>query len=262
VIGIDPRASREPTMSVDELAGRSRTSVRTIRYYQSEGLLPAPERAGRSARYGQAHLERLELIGKLQERGLRLAAIAELLRHGPAGDEWAGLGEALSRPWSEDRPRLLAPAELTERVVGTPAGTLEELERTGLVEHRSDTTPPVYLVPSPEMLDIALSLVRLGIDLRTGDRLRALVHHRLRDLATELVARFTEEVSVDHLAGSGPDALAELLGQLQPLTRRTVDLLFAHEMERAQQELLRAAVSTTTPPQSAAAATADAPIAP
>jgi hypothetical protein len=52
------------------------------------------------------------------------------------------------------------------------------------------------------------------------------------------VAAFTEEVSRTQLAEQGPAALADLLAQLQPLTRRTVDLLFAHEMERAQQELL------------------------
>jgi DNA-binding transcriptional MerR regulator len=251
-----------PTMSVGELAMRSRISVRTIRYYQSEGLLPPPERSGRAARYHGEHLDRLALIAELQGRGLRLSAIAELLRHGEhvSPEGWAGLGAALSRPWSEDRPQLMSRAELTERLVDAPSGALEEFERAGLVEFRPDTTPAVYLVPSPEMLDIALALARLGVDLRTGARLRSLLHERLRDLTTELVARFTEEVSVEHLADGGPDALARLLDALQPLTRRAVDVLFAHEMERAQQQLLRAAVAEPgAGPSPAARAVADPP---
>ena len=52
---------------------------RTIRYYQSEGVLAAPRRDGRDARYNPGHLERLELIAELQERGLKLEAIKSLL---------------------------------------------------------------------------------------------------------------------------------------------------------------------------------------
>ncbi|HZB71620.1 MAG TPA: MerR family transcriptional regulator, partial [Acidimicrobiales bacterium] len=66
-------------LSVDQLAERAGVTVRTIRFYQSEGLLPLPGRHGREARYGPAHVERLDLIADLQARGLRLHAIAELL---------------------------------------------------------------------------------------------------------------------------------------------------------------------------------------
>ncbi len=56
--------------------------------------------------------------------------------------------------------------------------------------------------------------------------------------ATRSVARFTDEVSLPLLAAAGPADLARLLEQLRPLTRRTVDQLFALEMERAQRHLL------------------------
>lgn len=238
-------------LTVDELAARSGTTVRTIRFYQSEGLLPAPERRGREVRYGAEHLDRLQLIAGLQERGLRLTAIADLLRHSPddaTAADWLGLGETLSRPWSEDRPTLLSEAELAERLDGTPDGTADELVRTGVVERRSDTTPVVYLVPSPGMLEVAVALVRLGIDLEAGARLRDLLQERLSQMATDLVVQFTEEVSVHRLADGGPGSLALLLDQLRPLTRRTVDLLFAHEMERAQRRLVEAASAEATSP--------------
>jgi DNA-binding transcriptional MerR regulator len=239
----------ELDLTVDELAERSGTTVRTIRYYQSEGLLPAPERRGREARYGAAHLERLLLIAGLQERGLRLNAIADLLHHSPDDTttaDWLGLGETLSRPWSEDRPALLSEAELVERLDGTPEGTADELVRTGVVERRSDTSPIVYFVASPGMLEVAVALVRLGVGLDVGARLRDLLQQRLRAMAVELVAQFTEEVSIHALADGGPGSLANLLDQLRPLTRRTVDLLFAHEMERAQRELVEPANTEKT----------------
>ena len=239
-----PELSVAAELSVDELAERSGTTVRTIRYYQSEGLLPAPVRRGRAVRYGAEHLARLQLIAELQERGLRLTAIADLLRHSPddaTAADWLGLGETLSRPWTEDHPALLDEHELAARLTGTPAGTADDLVRTGIVERRADTSPVVYFVPSPGMLDVAVALVRLGIGLDAGARLRDLLQRRLQAMATDLVAQFTEEVSIERLADVGPGALAVLLDQLRPLTRRTVDLLFAHEMERAQRELLDAA---------------------
>ncbi len=237
-------------LTVDQLAERSGASVRTIRYYQSEGLLPAPARRGREARYDGSHLARLEAIADLQARGLRLNAIADLLREAQddasVGD-WLGLGQRLVRPWSDDEPVLLGEAELHDRLAGRDDVTADALVATGLVERRADTTPVVYLVPSPGLLDLALQLVGLGIDLPTAAALRSLLEARLRALATELVAEFTDRVSLVQLADAGPAALTELLDALQPVTRRTVDLVFAHEMERAQRALLNAAVAAAQP---------------
>jgi DNA-binding transcriptional MerR regulator len=237
-------------LSVDQLAERSGASVRTIRYYQSEGLLPAPARHGREARYDASHLARLEAIAGLQARGLRLSAIADLLREAPDDDAtvtgWLSLGQRMVQPWSDDEPVLLNEADLRERVAGSEV-EVETLVATGLVERRSDTTPVVYLVPSPGLLDLALQLLGLGIDLPTAAALRNLLEARLRDLATELVAEFTDRVSLVQLADAGPAALTELLDALQPVTRRTVDLVFAHEMERAQRALFDAAVAAAQP---------------
>ena len=240
---------RAVELSVQELAERSGASVRTIRYYQSEGLLPAPERHGRQARYGAGHLERLEVIGALQARGLRLTAIADLLHD--AGDAdltgWLDLGQSLVRPWSEDEPELLGEAELTARLGAAPAGTVDALVAGGLIERRADTTPVTWLVPSPGLLEVARQLVALGIDAEVAIDLQRLLERRLRTLASELVAEFTDRVSLDHLAGEGPAALTELIDTLQPVARRSVDLVFAHEMERAQRALFDAAVEAANP---------------
>ena len=247
-MAVEGAVERPDDLSVDELAERTGVTVRTIRYYQSEALLPPPGRLGREARYGAAHVERLDLIAELRARGLRLQAVADVLDNA-AGDasaaDWLGLGEALRKPWTDDRPVVLRDRELAERLGGAPAGTAAALERSGVVERRAGSVPPTWVVPSPELLDIALATIRLGLDPDAGTRLRNLLQQRLRTTATELVASFTEEVSRTQLAEQGPGGLAALLEQLQPLTRRTVDLLFAHEMERAQQELVDAALPPT-----------------
>ncbi len=228
-------------LSVEEVAARTGVTVRTIRFYQSEGLLPAPFRHGRNVRYAEEHLDRLGLITRLQERGLRLTAIADLLAQGEAGADWLGLTESLTQPWSDDRPVLWNEEEVAARIAASTASdgvTVDDLVRTGVIERRSDTTPIMYLVPSPGLADIALQLAGLGLDLDVAARLRTLLQDGLRQLAGDLVATFTDEVSLTLLADAGPADLAQLLQQLRPITRRSVDLLFAGEMERASRQLV------------------------
>ena len=62
-----------------ELTGYTR---RTIRYYVQEGLLDPPAGRGRGGFYFDSHLKRLNEIKSLQDKGLKLAAILEVLKKG------------------------------------------------------------------------------------------------------------------------------------------------------------------------------------
>jgi DNA-binding transcriptional MerR regulator len=66
-------------LTIGEVAERSGVTRRTIRYYVEIGLLPPPSGAGKAAVYGDEHLERLELIKKLQSMRLSLEEIREEL---------------------------------------------------------------------------------------------------------------------------------------------------------------------------------------
>lgn len=66
-------------MRITELAARSGVSVRTIRFYQESGVLPRPRMRGRVGWYGEEHLERLAFVGRLQQRGYSLAAVADMV---------------------------------------------------------------------------------------------------------------------------------------------------------------------------------------
>ena len=64
---------------IHELAEEAGITVRTIRYYTDEGLLPQPELQGKYAYYRQEHLERLELIRQMKEAYLPLREIRQVL---------------------------------------------------------------------------------------------------------------------------------------------------------------------------------------
>jgi DNA-binding transcriptional MerR regulator len=64
---------------IHELAERAGVSVRTIRYYIEEGLLPPPSYEGKYAYYTPRFLDRLELIRRLKDSYLPLREIREIM---------------------------------------------------------------------------------------------------------------------------------------------------------------------------------------
>jgi DNA-binding transcriptional MerR regulator len=62
---------------IGDLAQRAGVSVRTIRYYINEGLLPPPEVRGRYTYYSDNYLYRLELIRRLKDAFLPLKEIRQ-----------------------------------------------------------------------------------------------------------------------------------------------------------------------------------------
>ena len=76
-------------MKIGELARATSTTVETIRYYESEGLLAAPARTGGNYRdYGPAAVQRLDFIRHCRSLDMALPEIRQLLRwrDDPAGD--------------------------------------------------------------------------------------------------------------------------------------------------------------------------------
>lgn len=69
----------EEKFLVHELAEQAQTTVRTIRYYTDEGLLPQPEIQGKFAYYTQNHLNRLKLIRRMKDSYLPLREIRQIM---------------------------------------------------------------------------------------------------------------------------------------------------------------------------------------
>ncbi len=76
--------------TIAHLARITGVNGRTIRYYISQGLLPASGESGPGAHYGQGHLDRLQLIKRLQTQYLPNAEIRRQLS-ALSDDEVAGI---------------------------------------------------------------------------------------------------------------------------------------------------------------------------
>jgi DNA-binding transcriptional MerR regulator len=223
---------------LSELVERSGVPARTIRFYQSEGLLPRPEKRGRDALYRDEHLERLGLIAQLRDRGLNLNTIRDLVadeRPNRKVAEWLGVDATLKAPWSDDRPRVMTRDELSALLGGRRAGLLAELQDAGYVTSAESDT---WLVPSPALLDLALELHDGGIDIEISGRLRDLLRRRLSKAVDDAVALLAERAGAGFAGRATPDELATAIGVLRPIARETTSLILAQEVERALRELL------------------------
>ena len=73
-------------MRIGELAGRADVTAKTVRYYESIGLMPEPDRTPSGYRdYDADALERLRFIGDAQATGLKLTEIRSVLELKDAG---------------------------------------------------------------------------------------------------------------------------------------------------------------------------------
>lgn len=176
-------------LTIDQLASSSGVPSRTIREYQTLGLLPKPKRTGRVGFYSNEHVSRLALIGRLQQRGYSLAGIRDLI------DAWEqglglqivlGLDDAVSTALVDERPIALDRDGLEQLIPGlgrrTPVRARAlELE---LIAKSGDR----YIARSPALLQLVADLCDLGIT--PDDALDAA--QLLRDAMAELGASVVE----------------------------------------------------------------------
>jgi len=228
----------EPSYTIDQLAALTSVPSRTIRFYQSKGALPAPVRRGRKAFYGPAHVERLELIARLQDRGLQIRAIRNLLERLGCGqaslEDWLGFEAELRTPWSEDVPQLMSEQEMQERLEGRPAGLLAALIKAGLVEREANQ----YLVRSPALMKMALTLEENGIDVETAHEATQILSRHLSKAATELSLLFHEQKH-ERLRDGAVENSAQLLSALKPIALEAASVVFAQEIQLALERLLQ-----------------------
>lgn len=119
---------------ISELAVRANASIRTIRYYTEEGLLPPPDVQGKFALYSQAHVDRLLLIGQMKDRFLPLREIRALLSTLSDAEVRAQLAlpaEAQAAPADELAKAAREPVSSPPPAVGKTSGSaaLEYINR-------------------------------------------------------------------------------------------------------------------------------------
>lgn len=220
--------------TIDEISALAQIPSRTIRFYQSRGALMPPVIRGRVAFYGATHLERLKLIAQLQDRGLRIDAIRDLVTSIDKGEtdlaEWLGVEQEVQASWANDHPRTLTETELYDLAGNRRPGLIADLIRAKLLERRGDR----YLLSSPALLAVAMKLEAAGIDLSTAVAGAEILKKHLAKAAGELVDRFMKSASHGEL-GADPAGMFQALRQTGI---EAVRIMFGREMERTMRKLL------------------------
>jgi DNA-binding transcriptional MerR regulator len=237
--------SREYT--IDELAASSQVPSRTIRFYQSKGVLPRPELRGRVAYYGPAHVDRLRLIASLQDRGLRIDAIRDLVARIDKGEldvnEWLGLEAQLQAPWANDQPRTVTEAELREITGGDRPGIVAALTRSGLIERHKD----VFLLKSPALLAVAMRLDAAGVDFDIARGAETILRKHLAKAAEDLARFFFEQAREGFGRNAAGDDLTATFEALRPVGLEAVRVIFGQEVERELRRLVETGKTATLP---------------
>ncbi len=238
-------SANDVEITVDELARRVRLPVRTIREYQTMRLLPPPVRHGRVGLYGEEHLQRLELIARLQRRGYSLAGIKDLLDAFASGANLhALLGFDIGPAALDETPVRLTRRQLDERLPGLNATTLRRAEQVGLVQRHGRGH---YMVRSPALLALVADGAAVGLRMTDLLDLVGQLRHELGTLAEGIA-----EQVVDHvwrpLSGAGrADEVETLLRRGRLLLLQGVVSLLADRLgdalaRRADSDGLHAAL--------------------
>ena len=226
-------------MTIDQLAQRTRLTVRNIRAYQSRGLLQPPELRGRTGYYGDAHVARLELIRELQSEGFNLAAIGWLIEGaGGETEEVLRFTQAVREPFEQEEPREVGLDELSQtwgdradpRILqrALELGLLRELGG-GRFEERS-----------PRLGRAGLELARLGIDAETGLDVIATARRHAEGVAEAYVQLFLNEIWKPFVADGRPQErwpeVRDALERLRPLATEVLLAVFGLAMTEATEK--------------------------
>lgn len=213
-------------LTVDELAQRVGLPVRTIREYQTMGLLPPPRKRGRVGIYGASHLMWLQLIGRLQDRGYSLAGIRDLLAAWRDGSE---LGEVLGLAADQlvhiDEPGVPATAgQLARLLPELVPGRLDDLLGAGVIERCG---PDRYCVPSPSLLALTADALAVGYDL---DRIVEMLGVISR--AADTISAAAATVLAQPPVGADPEGLVAFATRGRGLLAHGTGRLTIHRLGR------------------------------
>lgn len=190
--GMPEDAEHGEEYTVDELAARAQMTVRNVRAYAGRGLIDAPRLEGRTGYYNREHLQRLQLIRQLIERGFTLAAIEKAILNAPHA-----AGHTLDLITILDQPNTAEPEVMSRDSLAALAGVhrddtlIESLVGLGLVEKLD--TDLVRLI-EPAVVRSGAAAVKLGLAPETVITLFPLIQSHLRTIADAFVHEVVKEL--------------------------------------------------------------------
>jgi DNA-binding transcriptional MerR regulator len=255
-----PSVASDARLRVEELARRIGLSVDTIRFYQKRRLLDPPERRGRIALYGAAHLARLKRIKELQAKGLTLAVIRRVLE-GELDEADLPLAALVARAQvdqGETTLTLLTRAELSDRS-GVPIELIDAVVGEGLLVPRWVDGVEFFTDVDVGVLEAGLALLRAGIPLPELMALAKRHDQAVRESAEAAVELFDAHIRQPLKSSSlGPDERAQQLVEAFKELLPAVTSLVAHHFRRVVLEVAQAHLESVGEPAEIAAAALEA----
>jgi DNA-binding transcriptional MerR regulator len=232
------RAVDDGGLTIDELAQRTGMTVRNIRAHQSRGLLPPPEVRGRTGYYGQAHLDRIELIREMQGQGFNLESIRRLVDAAPgSSEEPLRFLRAVAEPYTEDTPEVLSADELAARWGSTDTALLARAVKLGLLRPLGDGS---FEDVTPRLTRAGKELERLGVPPEVAMQLAGTIRKHADGVARAYVKLFVEQVWKPFEAAGAPEErwpeVRDALERLRPLAADTLLAIFGVAMADASEE--------------------------
>ena len=207
---------------VEEIAAAAGLPVDTLRFYQSRGLMPPPQRRGRRAVYGDEHLARLRRIRALQHQGFKLEQIQRVLSR-PADSTKESLLAALVEEGVGER--TLSREELAAEA-GVPEALIRGAEAAGLLQPLRLEGGERFGASDVELARAGLAMLQAGFPLPALLE-QAVAHARsVQQVCDAAIELFDQHVRRSGPAAGDPAAITAVFQQLLPQVTRIVALHF------------------------------------
>src|SRR5258706_597513 len=170
--------SNKELHNIDELAHLSGVPSRTIRFYNTQGMLPPPIMHGRIAYYNQEHLLVLSIIKELKEQQkLPLENIKELLEiRARRGDVEMNLAlkQRLLRPLTSNAQQVQLSKRALMQQTGVSEARIDELVSQGLLfpAKSGHHAEPLFTGDDILLLQIYDRLEHLGLPIALSSLIR------------------------------------------------------------------------------------------
>jgi len=103
-------------MFIGSAARKTGLSIKAIRFYEREGLIPTPARAGRYRRYDDTTVELLLLIKEARALGLSIAGLKELIQWVDGQMNWQRVVDFLEQQKARIRDEIRALEDQLARI--------------------------------------------------------------------------------------------------------------------------------------------------
>jgi DNA-binding transcriptional MerR regulator len=219
-------SSNQQLLRIDDLSHETGVPSRTIRFYNTQGLLPPPTMQGRVAYYNQEHLLVLNIIKELKEQqNLPLDVIKQLLeiraQHGDVEMNLA-LKQRVLRPLTSAGQDVKLTREELMQQTGATREQIDELARRGLLFPVAIDESQLFTGDDVLLLQLYQHLTRLGLP----PALPSLIRFQLRQLVRSEMAAYEQHLfSHWRTIGLPPEQQATQFEEILTLTDTLISVL-------------------------------------